>query len=131
MLFDIIAFSWFLNFGYVPLQDIGLNQQIESIPFEYIATDAELGLKFRYQDLTVYGSIENYQYIGTGKSSGYFLPYRVDYEIVLSLKIIDGVFISLSHECDHPVVFNQNHALTSSFLSSETKLMIRIEGGTQ
>jgi|GEM_PF-4169717 len=129
MMLGVIAVSWFLSLGYVPMQDAFLGNVKETIPSGNIATVADLGLKARFESITVYGSIENYQFVGVGDNLGYFMPYRADYTFGVSVKIADGVSINLAHECDHPVIFKTDGSMTSSYMSAETKIFIRFEGG--
>lgn len=125
-MFSAIVFSWFLSFGYIPLQSDCVGETLSELDSERIATVAELGISADFYRLDVYGSIENYQYV-SGK--GTFYPFRADYVAGASLRITDNVKIIAEHECDHPVVCSPQGVLQSTYLSAETRVMVRIDGG--
>ena len=129
MMLGVIAVSWFLSLGYVTMQDVTIKGIRETIPSGQIATVADLGLKERFESITVYGSIENYQFIGVGDRLGYFMPYRADYTFGVAVELAEGISLNFAHECDHPVIFITDGSMASSFLSAETKIFIRFEGG--
>ena len=125
-MFSALVFSWFLSFGYVPIQSNCIGDTLSGLDSSRIATVVEIGMSVNFYRLGVYGSIENYQYVGEG---GYFYPFRADYKAGASLRITDHVKIIAEHECDHPVVFSNNTKLQSTYMSAETRVMVRIEGG--
>lgn len=129
MFLGAIAISWFLTIGYVPMQDACLYGQMESLPSNKVATVAELGLRARLDRVTVYGAIENYQFVGVADRAGYFMPYRADYKIGLSIRIADGVELFVEHECDHPVLYNSTCVPSSTFIMDETRIAIKFSGG--
>lgn len=121
-----LLLSWFLAFGYVPTQTECVNGTMLELDSSRIVTVIELGLTAQLSRLSVYGSLQNYQYVGEEWN---FHPFRVDYTVGASLRLTDNVRIIAEHECDHPIDSSPQGLERGSYMSEETKLMIRIEGG--
>jgi len=119
--------SWFLSFGYVPSQTDTIGIAVSKLDTSRIATVAEIGLSFNAFDrLSVYGSIENFQYIAP---SGMFYPFRADYKAGIELEVTKNFSILAEHTCDHPVSFTNEPYSKARYLSSETKITVRISVG--
>jgi hypothetical protein len=125
-MFPAIIFSWFLAFGYVPTQSDCVEEKLSMLNQSRIATVAEIGINADIARFSIYGSIENYQYFG---DNVLFYPFRADYVAGASFRLTDNIKIIAEHECDHPVVCSPYGDFQSTYISSETKIMLRIEGG--
>lgn len=121
-----LLLGWFLTFGYVPTQKECLNGTLLELDSSRIATVVELGISVQFYRLRVYGSLENFQYVGDELN---FYPYRVDYTAGASFRITDHVRIVAEHECDHPINSSPSGRERGSYMSTETRVLIRIEGG--
>lgn len=127
-MFSAIVFSWFLNLGWVPLQDNVIGNQNTSIEKNRTATVAEVGIETTIDRMFVIGgSVENFQYFNTSVS---YLPYRADYKVHFRIKLNEYVSINAEHECDHPVEYVIGDKKQTSYMSTETKIFLRIQGET-
>ena len=129
-MFQFIAVSWFVTLGWVPLQEDYIGSRRAVLDENKVATVAEIGIDATVFDrLTLSGSMENYQYIGTGSSAGYFNPFRIDYKASATLKISDHVSITAAHECDHPVITSSHDDLQNIYQKGETIVSVTFRGG--
>lgn len=127
-MFGVILVSWFLSFGYVPEVTEIVGDSITSIAPEYVPTVAEVGLRADYHRLSVYGSVETYQYYFNTLS---FAPFRADYKIGAEFRMLDGVTAVVEHECDHAVVSSKTGHSSNTYGSMETRMMVRISGSSK
>ena len=127
-MFNFIIVSWFLTFGIVQVQYDTIDDTISNLDSNRLATVAEIGISANaWNRLTISGSIENYQY--KENKDIYFVPYRIDYKIGASFKVIEGLTIDFDHYCDHPVLSGSKNAY--SYSSGETKLTFTLSGSTK
>lgn len=127
-MFSTLVFSWFLTFGLVP--GIG-----DSLYNEYVlkqdATVAQIGVAISTANnkFTFHTDIENFQmYEPKGNSILRFSPFRVNYGIGLDYRPVDGIKLSIYHQCDHPVVTYNNVIPVYPYNSSITKVTCTIYG---
>lgn len=127
-MFSFIALSWALTFGVVPVQTDWVGTETAAIhdisSFATLEVSALAWDRFR-----VFGSVETYQYLNSGKIS--FSPYRADYVFGAELIVTDNVLIGVEHECDHPVSSRVNlcsgvYSSDYNYASTETKIYVKI-----
>lgn len=123
--------SWFLTFGYVPQMDEAVSNRRIQLDDSRYATVAQIGLAVATEDdrLTVYGDVENFQYVST-KNVG-FNPFRIDYSIGMQFRVNDYIRINLDHECDHQVSSYSNGKVDFNYTSNQTKFTVTIHGKTK
>ena len=122
---NALIISWFLSLGYVPTQSESIGRSYTNLETNRIATVAEIGLSAELYRLKIYGSIENYQY---ASGNGGFYPFRADYTAGLSFRLTDSIIFILEHECDHPVSSSPMMQGKESYMSQETRIMIKLKG---
>lgn len=123
--------SWFLAFGWVPLQYDSVYYAETELSSEYVATVAQVGLEATIAErFKLFGDVENFQYFNKDgyQTGGAFLPYRVDYTFGASFNFNQWVSITAVHECDHVIKFGR---VDDGYESSETKVIVKIEGKTE
>lgn len=127
-MFGVIAVSWFLVLGWVPVQEDITPQKTYGLDKDYVATVAEIGLTAKVGNrLTLSGSWENFQYAGPAATG--LCPYRANYKAGASFKIVEGMTLNVSHECDHPVIFWREGYADNKYQNLQTMVFIRFEGG--
>ncbi|MFA5130507.1 MAG: hypothetical protein WC477_06385 [Patescibacteria group bacterium] len=122
--------TWFLAFGYVPEQVESVRGVSLEIPNEYAITNTQVGIAMTAFDrFCVFADIETFQFLDIqgNYTGGAFSPYRADYTIGAEFYFSDNIKIIASHECDHMVSLRAS----DGYDSSETKVMIRINGKTE
>jgi hypothetical protein len=127
-MFGVILVSWFLSFGYVPQLTESVEQTTTTLETQYIPTVAEIGLRADYHLLSVYGSVETYQYYFDTLS---FAPFRADYKIGAELRIAEGITAVIEHECDHAVVSSRSGKSSNTYGSMNTKMVLRLSGSSK
>lgn len=117
-----LVISWFLSFGWVPIQADNVGQ---SSAMRENATFAEIGVSGEMADrVTIFGSVETYQTYLPSKYS--FAPYLANYRIGATFRIIDGVSITADHLCIHPVLSIGEDSYMKS--GGKTRVYLKIEG---
>jgi hypothetical protein len=117
-----VLIGWFLSFGLVPEQRVVIEQTKSEITTT--ATVAELGISAEWWRVNAWTSIENYQYYGGDLS---FKPYLAKYKIGASFRVMDGVEIIATHECDHEVLYTGKSL--GWYGSNETQFIVKLSGG--
>jgi hypothetical protein len=120
--------SWFLAFGWVPLQYESVAYSNIELNSKYVATVAQIGLEATISErFHVFGDVENFQYFNKEdpQTGGAFKPYRVDYSFGASFYFNKWISIEARHECDHIV---KNAMSRQGYESSETKVIVKITG---
>jgi hypothetical protein len=120
--------TWFLAFGYVPIQYESVYSPKIELDSEYIATVAQIGLSAQIgKRFTVYGDIETFSYFDKEEwyDGGAFKPYRADYTAGLSFEFNEHLSIIATHECDHVIKMGSKE---DGYESSETKIIAKITG---
>ena len=121
-----LAISWALAFGVVPQQDNVVNKSEQSIGVEQHATYSAVKFKATAWDtLSLYTSIENYQYAATAVS---YKPYRVDYTAGASIRVNKNINIVIEHTCVHPVLSSGQDRSSTLFSQNSTKAYIELHG---
>jgi hypothetical protein len=119
-----IVLSWALTVGSVPQQ----YQEINFIPNNniqtaYPSTMAEVELSAEILNhLKLWGSVKTFQYLHLNEM--YCSPYRSDYAVGISIynKIME---IGIRHECDHPVIYEQNQLGLYGMMTTEIYIKLR------
>ena len=99
----MILISWGLWFGAVPQQETFINTPEQELFSTHISTVAGLSLAGQYKCLTLFTSMESFQNI---KSAIVFNPYQINYTIGANFDVTKNIRLTVSHECDHPVIYN-------------------------
>ena len=123
-----LVVSWFMAFGWVPLQYESVNYSEIDLNSEYVATVAQIGIEATISErFKVFGDVENFQYFNreNWQTGGAFLPYRVDYTAGATFMFNEWVSISAIHECDHVIKMGR---VDDGYESSETKIIAKITG---
>lgn len=125
-MFGVLAVSWFLTVGVVPVQyeRVEKAQTIE-ITSRNVSTVAEIGLSaMAFDRLEIYGSVETFQF--KSMDSAYFIPYRADYTFGARFRLIDGVTLGVNHYCNHPV---DGPLIKNTYQGGETQFTLTFSGG--
>jgi hypothetical protein len=126
---NFVVVSWFLTLGIVPQQSLSINNSRAYIDSDRVATVAEIGLKaVMWDKLVLQTSVENYQYKADSGELGFY-PYRVDYKFDVGYMMNKNISFWINHECDHPVVYTTDGKSKFNYLSQETSLCVKFEGG--
>jgi hypothetical protein len=118
--------TWFLAFGYIPVQNEAVGPVSLKIISGEIVTSAQIGVSFKALDrLSVFCDVETFMgTVGGYDGGGLFVPYRSDYTFGLSFEFSDHVSIIATHECDHMIDMRPE----DGYESSETKIIAKISG---
>jgi hypothetical protein len=117
-----VLIGWFLSFGLVPEQSVNIGNTTSEIT--RTATVAELGVSAEWWRVKAWTSIENYQYYGGDLS---FKPYLAKYKIGVSMRVMEGVELIATHECDHEVLTTGKSLRW--YGSNETQFIVKLSGG--
>lgn len=122
---SMFVLSWALTIGIVPEQTEIVDYKKAELNRSRVATVATLSLGVTaWERIYMYTNLETYQY--KSNAGFYFIPYRTDYIFGMDFYVNKNITIGLEHECDHPVVSYTNMKADYKYMSSETKLFIRI-----
>lgn len=123
--------TWFLAFGYVPIQYESVYAPKVELDSELIATVSQFGINFQIgKRFKVYGDIETFHYFSEANwyKGGALQPYRADYTAGVSFEFNEHLSILATHECDHVIKMGFQN---DGYESSETKVIVKIEGKTE
>ena len=127
-MFSTLVFSWFLTFGLVPsIGDIVNDQYV----IKHDVTVAQIGVAISTANnmFTFHTDIENFQrYNPVGNKILSFSPFRINYGIGLDYRPVDGIKLSIYHQCDHPVITGTNVLPSYPYNSEITKITCTIYG---
>jgi len=123
-----LVITWFLAFGYVPVQNEIVHGIWDVLDEERVATVAQIGIEAEaFKRIRVFGDVENFQYLPTEKGDVGFRPFRIDYTFGAEVKLATFISVVAMHNCDH--VIKMEYA-TDGYESSETKVIVKISGKT-
>lgn len=123
-----LVVTWFLAFGYVPVQYESVYMPKIELDSGLVATVAQIGLNAEIaKRFNVFGDMENFQYFNAEKfyDGSAFNPYRIDYTFGVSFDFNEYVSIIANHECDHVIKRGRQE---DGYESTETKVIVKIRG---
>lgn len=121
-----LVITWFLAFGWVPVQNEAVGPVSLKIISGEIVTSAQIGVSFKAIDkLSVFGDVETFMgTVDAFSGGGVFVPYRADYTFGVSFEFNEHVSVIATHECDHMI----DRRPEDGYESSETKIIAKITG---